>query len=367
MSTRRMPDTAPLAEPSTLRSTFRWHTYVVLFLISLYLLSALYSALFAAWTFCFLVLTLFILLRLYYDRVFVPYKPLTTVLPDSVLVLYVGISFFLGTCLTHPPYHVYDFLAAGGKNMQVQGPGTPSSQNNELITWIVLMHIVIIFPFSAVRKLSSFGTGEFDMKALTFLTVTCSFSSMVSSVVATSLDIVPSWQTGLVFFVTSLIDVASVLLLQLLYVTFFSSSMFGFELALSSGYRNLTGNYTSNAFVEALAISMLYSYWAMDLLRAAPSMKYSFYFGRNFDWQNVTYKGEDIVDRSKLFVVLFIFFVILPVLFGFVARIWMLRHLHGFVTKRMSEATEAYDSRAVEEGRSEVEHSLIQSDCIASG
>lgn len=182
--TSETPDTE---EPSTLR----WHSYVILiFIIVCVVLTFCYS-LFTPWRLGFLALTLFILLHVYYGHVFVPYKPPTTVLSDSFLVLHVGRSFILGILLTHPTTRgtssLLDIVFGATQYAKDDYPLDP-------IIWIILIEMAMRLPLEAVRKLPSVYRDPIDVKALTFFSVTCTLAAMVSSVLVTSLDIVPSWQ-----------------------------------------------------------------------------------------------------------------------------------------------------------------------------
>lgn len=58
----------------------------------------------------------------------------------------------------------------------------------------------MLLPLAAVRKRPSANpSNAFDVKAVAFLGITCILASMVSSVIVTSLSIVPSSQAGLAF------------------------------------------------------------------------------------------------------------------------------------------------------------------------
>lgn len=82
-------------------SPLRWHRYVLLSFIPVYVLVTLCFSLFSPWKFIFLTLTLLILFRVHNDFVFVPYKPSTTVLFHTSLALCISLSFILGPVVTN--------------------------------------------------------------------------------------------------------------------------------------------------------------------------------------------------------------------------------------------------------------------------
>lgn len=328
-----MPDTLHNAE-----AVFhRYCAYVAYLSISFWFLMIIVLLSLSLWTFLSVIFAVLILFKVYYDNIFVPYKPSSIVLLDLLPAAHAMFFFCFGFMLIHP-------VSLGSSKIFIDSEKANYTKNDNLdnlVHWIVLIELIMLLPFVSFDVLSSLERNAFGVKGLAFLAVSCTFSSMISSVFLMSMSIVGSWQTGFIFLMTTVTDVVAVLLVQLFLVVAASSSIFDIEVQLLSPFHIQT----KKPFVEGIVFSTCFMLIFM-YSRVAPISRYS---DVSVDWQNMTVHGEKI--RTGLAFYMLLCSSVLRLLFSFGFRIVALRFLHRHVMQLMNDSVRAFDSREGENGR----------------
>lgn len=234
-------------EPSSSTSRLNVFHYTLLVVIGIFIVSSWLFTLTSQRKFIFVTLTIFVIFKVYYDQIFVPYKPSTEILPDSFLVTQIALEFFFGSIF-------FLNLPSDSRHLVRLDHANPL-----LLLAFVICRYFLIFRY---RLLSSHD--RVDVKALTFLSATGTMVAMLPVIVVTSYNIDTSPLNLLVYTTTSLADIATLFIAQLLFITKFATEILGSSPSTVSSQR------TGLHITEAVFWSTFMTIFLM-LCRVAPT------------------------------------------------------------------------------------------------